>query len=396
MHSSTSNSDFDLNATNEIPQHAAGNYLEFARVIPDVPWKGVVAATALLTLAATAAWEINARTNGYAPSLNDTPDLWAEQRAKVRPDSLVLVGTSRMLFNADLDVLEQAFGRRPVQLALAGSSPFPVLADLAQDASFRGTLILDIVPAMFLAPAGSPPMAVSQKALRRRDEWNYAQKWSHRLGMELEEHVAFLKQEDLALNQLLKQIPVPDRANAQVGPPLPPYFYTVDRDRRGRMVDQAAIIGSPLQQRVAHGWLPLFTMPPPPSFIPADKFGEMMGRAIEQRFKDTAQHIATLRARGVKVVFVRMPVSGPLVDKEETIVPLAAGWGRLVQENGVPAINFADHPELNSFTLPEWSHLSAPDSVEFTKRLVPHLQRALSGADAGATATGPRPQPSSG
>lgn len=379
MHSSTSNSDFD-----------------FARVVPDVPWQAVVAAVALLTLAATAAWEIRARTAGYAPSLNDTPDLWAEQRAKVQPDSMVLVGTSRMLFNADLDVLEQAFGRRPVQLALAGSSPFPVLADLAADRNFHGTVILDIVPAMFLAPAGSPPMAVSQKALRRRDEWNLAQKWSHRLGLLLEEHVAFLKQEDLTLGQMLKRLPIPNRAHAHIGPDLPPYFYTVDRDRRGRMFEQAAVIGSPLQQRVANGWLPLFTLPPPPSFIPVEQFQQMMGRAIEQRFQDTAKHIATLRARGVKVVFVRMPVQGPLVQKEEAIVPLAYGWGRLVQENGVPAINFADHPELSSFTLPEWSHLSAPDSVEFTKRLVPHLQRALHGHGETATAATVRPQPVSG
>jgi hypothetical protein len=367
MHSSTSNSD-----------------LEFTRVVPALPWKGILTTVALLSLAATTAWEIHARTNGYAPSLNDTPDLWAQQRAKVKADSLVLVGTSRMLFNADLDEIEQGLGQRPIQLALAGSSPFPILADLAKDENFRGTIILDIVPGMFLAPAG-PPMEVSQKALKRRDEWNYSQKWGHQLGMVLEQQLAFLKQEDLTLKQLFKKLPIPDRANAQVGPPLPPYFYTVDRDRRGRMVAQAAIIGSPLQQRVAHGWLPLFTLPPPPSFIPAEKFQAMMGQAIEKRFKDTVRHIAALKARGVKIVFVRMPVSGPLVDKEEAIVPLAAGWGRLVRENGVPAINFSDHPELSSFELPEWSHLSAPDSVEFTRRLVPHLQRALNAPVAVAT-----------
>jgi hypothetical protein len=370
--------------------------LDFTRVVPDHPWKSLLAATALLTLATTVAWELGARAHGYGPSLNDTPDLWAEQRTKVQPDSLVLIGTSRMLFNADLDVLEQAFGRRPIQLALAGSSPFPVLEDLARDESFRGTLIVDIVPGMFLAPPGSPPMAVAQKALRRRDEWNYSQKWSHRLGMLLEERLAFLKQEDLTLKQLLARVPIPDRPGALVAPKLPPYFYTVDRDRRARMFAEAAVIGSPLQQEVALGWLPLFTLPPPPSFIPPEQFGAMMGRAVEQRFADTRRHIQTLRARGVKVVFVRMPVQGPLVDKEEAIVPVAAGWGRLVQENGVPAINFADHPELDAFILPEWSHLSAPDSVEFTKRLVPHLQRALGQPNPAATAHSVPPALTSG
>ena len=42
-----------------------------------------------------------------------------------------------------------------------------------------------------------------------------------------------------------------------------------------------------------------------------------------------------------------------------------------------PGIWCDDIPELASFECPEWSHLSAPDSVEFTKRLVPHLQRVI-------------------
>jgi hypothetical protein len=358
MHSSTSNSDRHSNLAHSRRPHtwpktahpATPADYDFARAVPQVPWKAVLASVVVLTVAAAIGWEFHARSQGYRPSLNDTPDLWAQTREKVQPNSLVLVGTSRILFNADLDVLEKTFGQGPVQLALAGSSPYPVLEDLAKDESFHGTVIVDIVPAMFLAPAG-PPMEVSLKALHRKRDWNLAQRWSHQLGMLLEEHVASLKQEDLTLGQMLKRLPIPDRADAALGPALPPYFYTVDRDRRGRMFEQAAIVGSPLQQRVAHGWIPLFTMPPPPPFIPADKFGEMMGKAIEQRFKDTQKHVAALRARGARVVFVRMPVDPILAEREEKIVPLAAGWGRLVAENGVPAINFADHPELAEFKL---------------------------------------------
>jgi hypothetical protein len=42
-----------------------------------------------------------------------------------------------------------------------------------------------------------------------------------------------------------------------------------------------------------------------------------------------------------------------------------------------PGIYYSDFPELSGFNCPEWSHLSAGDSVEFTKRLVPHLREAL-------------------
>lgn len=349
---------------------------EFSRPIPQLPWRRVLATVAILALVATAAWEWHVRSLGYAPSLNDTPDLWAEKRNEVKPDSLVLIGTSRMLFDIDLDEVEKAFGQRPIQLSLAGSSPFPILENLARDESFRGTLILDIVPAMFLAPGG-PPVEVSQKALQRYGNWTYAQRWGHELGVMLERRFAFLRNEDLTLSQLLARIQLPERANFHAPPALPPYFYTIDRDRRARMTPEAATLGHPLQQRIVNGWLPLFSPPPPPSFIPAEKFNEMIGRAIEARFAQTARHVDAIRARGGKVIFVRLPVQGPLVEREEMLAPLAHTWDRLVRENGVAAINFSDHPELSDFVLPEWSHLSAPDSVEFTKRLVPHLQDAV-------------------
>jgi hypothetical protein len=358
MHSSTSNSDF-------------------VRTIPDVPWRGLLAAVVVLSAAATAAWEFQARKAGYEPTLNDTPDLWAETRSTVKPDSLVLLGTSRMLFDIDLAVLEQGLGKRPTQLAIVGSSPYPILADLAADETFHGTVLLDIVPAMYLAPAG-PPVEASQKALRRYRTWNHAQRWSHRLGVQLESHVAFLKQEDLTLDKLLENLPIPNRANAMIGPAFPPYFYMLDRDRRARMFSEAAIVGTPLQQRVANGWLPLFTIPPPPTFIPLPAFQQMMGQAMEARFSDTAKHVAAIQKRGGKVVFLRLPVTGPLVEREEQLAPRVATWDRLLRENStVPAIHFAEHPDLKSFDCPEWSHLSAADSVEFTRRLVPHLQAAL-------------------
>jgi len=101
-----------------------------------------------------------------------------------------------MLFEIDLDVLESGLGRRPKQLAIVGSSPFPILADLANDESFRGTVMIDVLPAMYFAP-GVPPVEASEKALLRHREQSHAQRWSHHLGRLLESRLAFLQQEDL-------------------------------------------------------------------------------------------------------------------------------------------------------------------------------------------------------
>jgi hypothetical protein len=346
----------------------------FERPVPGQPWRGILLTVGLAVLAATVAWEIRCRAWGYAPTLNDTPDLWAQRRAAVQPDSLVIIGDSRPHFDLDLDQLEQGLGRRPVQLALDGSCAYPILADLANDERFHGTILCSLVPAMFLAPGG-PLVETAEKALKRYHQQTVAQRASHELGMLAEEHIAFLKQEELTLDAWLGRIPLPPRAGTG-HPPFPPYFNWLDRERRARMIDACAQPGW-LQERIKHGWIPLFTPPPPPGYIPREAFLAGMNQAIEGRFRDTAAAVAKLRARGGKVVFVRFPFGGDLKQLEDRATPRAGPWTRFLKDTGAPGIYFEDFPELASFTCPEWSHLSAADSVEFTKRLVPHLQKAL-------------------
>lgn len=348
---------------------------DFARPIPALPWRGITVIVALIVIAAAAAWELYVRSIGYAPTLNDTNDLWVQARRTVTPESVVIVGDSRPLFDLDLDELEKGLGKRPVQLSIVGSCAFPILASLADDEKFHGTIICSIVPGMFFAPGG-PLLDASEKALKRYRDQTLAQRASHHLGMFLEERVAFLKQEDLTLEQLLKRLPIPNRPNAQVGPKFPPYFQTVDRERRARMTEKCAQPGE-LQTRIQQIWLPLFTPPPPPSYVPREVFGENMGKAINARFTDTAKAVEKLRARGGKIVFVRFPNNGELKALEDRLNPRARDWERLLGDTKAPGIYFEDYAELNSFTCPEWSHLSAGDSVEFSKRLVPHLRAAL-------------------
>ncbi len=347
----------------------------FERPIPALPWRGITVIVALLVVAAAAAWEFYVRSIGYAPCLNDTDDLWVQARRTVKPESVVIIGDSRPLFDLDLDELEKTFGKRPVQLAIAGTCAYPILSNLVNDEQFHGTIICSIVPGMFLAPGG-PLVENSEKALKRYRNQTIAQRASHHLGMFLEEHIAFLKQEDLTLEQLLSRLPIANRPYAQVPPMFPPYFQTSDRDRRTRMIEKCARPGE-LQSRIQQIWLPLFTPPPPPSYVPKEIFFENMHKAIEARFTDTVKAVEKLRSRGGKIVFVRFPHTGELKALEDRLNPRERDWERLIRETKVPGIYFQDYPELASFDCPEWSHLSAGDSVEFTKRLAPHLQSAL-------------------
>lgn len=348
----------------------------FERPVPQMPWNRMALLAYLLVAVATVAWEIRVRSMGYAPTLNDTNDLWVDRREAVRPDSLVIIGDSRPLFDIDLDALEAGIGKRPVQLSIAGSGAYPILADLAADESFKGDVVVGLVPIMYLAPGG-PLVATSEGALRRRTARSPSQRFSHHVAMFFEERLAFLKQEDLTLVNLLMDLQIPNRPGSLVPPRFPPYFQTVDRERRTRMTDECARDGSALQLAVEQSWLRLFVPPPPPTWAPKEAFMEDMRKGTEARYAQTAEAVKKIRDRGGRVVFVRFPHTEWLKELEDHATPRAETWDRMLRETGAPGIHFEDHPELAGFHCPEWSHLSAPDSVEFSKRIAPHLKRAF-------------------
>ena len=353
-----------------------GPPLEFERPIPTAPWRGIMVGITVVVIVASTIWELYVRSIGYGPTLNDNEDLWALRRRAVQPESIVIIGDSRGFFDTDLDEIQRGLGKRPIQLASGGMCGFPVLDDLAKDETFHGTIICAVVPRLFFAPPGSFPFERGEKAVKRFHSQTPAQRASQYLAFPLEEHVAFLKQDDLTLDAFLRKLPIPNRPGAQVPPTFPPYFQTVDRERRARMIPQCEDPNGPLARKIQQIWLPLF-QPPPPPFIPIDVFMAQMKKAIEQRFQDITAAVHKIRGRGGKIVFVRFPHSGGLKEIEDRDTPRAQTWDPLLKMTGAPGIYYSDFPELAGFTCPEWSHLTAGDSVEFTKRLVPHLRRAL-------------------
>jgi transposase len=354
-----------------------GPPLEFERPIPPAPWRGITVVVTVIVIAATTAWELYSRSLGYSPTLNDNEDLWAAARRRVQPESIVIVGDSRAWFDLDLDEMQRGLGKRPVQLAMAGSTAWPVLADLANDKNFHGTIICSFVPSLFFAPPGTPPMIRAEKGVKRFHNQTPAQRASESLAMPLEEHVAFLKPDDLSLEALLNDLPIPNRRGALVPPSFPPYFQTEDRERRARMWEKCAEPGSELAKKIQQIWLPLFTPPPPPTYVPKEVFFAEMDRGIKKRFADVQAAVEKIRSRGGRTVFVRLPHSGGLKELEDRDTPRARTWDPILKITGAPGIYYSDFSELAGFSCPEWSHLSAGDSVEFTKRLVPHLRTAL-------------------
>jgi hypothetical protein len=335
----------------------------------------------VILVVALGAWEVQVRSEGYAPTLNESSDLWALARSRVTddPDQTVVVGSSRIQFDFDLATWAAATGGRlPVQLAIPGTNPVGLLEDVAAT-GFRGNLILGVAPGLWFVPQG-PPVEHAVKAVGRYHNWSPSQKVGLRLGMLLQRRLALINSGDLTLAALLGRIRLQERPGVvtNLPPVLPPNFASPDVHRQARMWSRCDF-GSPLALKIQQIWLPLFTPPPPPPHLSPEEFQGMLAANTEATLARVKTAVAAIRGRGGRVVFVRPPSVGPLRELERKYSPRAGFWDRLLAETGAPGIHFEDYPELAGFDCPEWSHLTAADAVRFTEAVTPLLAAALAG-----------------
>lgn len=327
-----------------------------------------------LTAALTAAWELWLRGRGFGPSLDDNPDLWADARRRVddavaageRP--MVLIGDSRMLFDADLDELERGLGKRPIQLSTVGTNPLVLLEDLADDEDFDGVVISHVHPGLYFAPPGAAEVFV-RRNLERYHKGTVAQRVGAVLWRPLDARLALLNQEELNLRNLIDRLRVPQREG--VDDDFLPYLYVIDGERRARLWHRVETDHA-LRDGIRAVWMH-FPSPPPfsPFRVMAQDVGRLRTLARARRAADK------LRSHGGTLIYVAFPASGELGAAEAKNFPREHFWDALLAATGAPGVHWRDHAELGGFECPEWSHLSASDSVTFTQRLVPHLARLM-------------------
>lgn len=353
MHSSTSNSDS--------PPQWPETYWQ--RPIPTAHWRAVGLMTVLIVCLFFAGWEAYWRSQDYGPSFENTADMWAKERAKVGSngkDETVIVGASRILFDLDLDMWQQEFpGPRPIELAVVGTCPLPVLHDIADDESFTGTVLCGVTEVIFFLPPDAPPSVEVAEFVEHYHNWSPASRWGLYLSVPFESAFASLNLEDLSLNALLNRwIPAENRPGTRVYPKLPPYFASMDWDRRNKMWARTET-DPEHQKQVQSVWMPLMKEAPPA--LPEELVGFLMG--------SIAADVAKIQSRGGRVVFIRFPSTDIFLDLEREFRPRELYWDRLLKETGAPGIHFEDYPELSGFDCPEWSHLTRSDSVLFTHGL---------------------------
>lgn len=321
---------------------------------------GIAAIVALAVFATGfVGWELYWRSYGAEPSFANSDGLWAIQRRRIdegeghRP---VIIGDSRLLFDIDLDTWERVAGQRPIQLALEGTSAMFALEDLADDPDFTGQLIVGVAPELFFSGFANRGSVLAYY----KDE-TPSQRITQWLSMRLIEPWFAYYDEDFALFTVLKRQAWPAREGVPSRMRVRK-LASFDTDRNTKLwskVETDAEYRALAKRIWAQGSEP-----------PDAKKRAEMDKAAEKQIAKAVAAVGKLRARGVSVVFIRPPSSGDFLMWENRDLPRANTWDVLLARTGAPGIHFEDHPELQGFELPEWSHLAAADKPRFTEALV--------------------------
>ena len=342
------------------------------REVPVQPWRSILIGAVVLAALGLAGWEWHWRDFGSVPGYRNSDGAWAEQRRRIdngEGDGTVLIGSSRVLFDVQLPVWEKVTGARPIQLALEGTSPIPMLENLAEDPDFTGRLLVGVAPDIFFSG-----FAYRGDVLPYYRKQGPSQRSGHWLSKRLLEPYFAFYDPDFALATVVRRQDWPMRPG------------THKRTRVRKLLVQEVDRNSHMWSKVeldpeyrAHAraiWAEDFGGP-----LPGMETPEARRKSIDEQVAKAQAAIAKLNARGVPVIFLRPPSGGEYYAFEEKYLPRVETWDVLLQRTGVPGIHFMDHPKLQGYELPEWPHLSASEADRFTAELVPLVESAFAAAE---------------
>ncbi len=324
-----------------------------------------------LSVISITTWELYWRSRGKIPDLDDDKNLWAVQRDRLKDLSnkdVVLIGSSRVLYDIELNTWQKETGMRPIQLACAGSSPIPVFHDLVNKTKFNGTILVGVTPGIFFSttfPEASPWKRPLTRVKYYHDR-TYAQRFNHWLSMPLQKNLVFVSRseegwsDDIDLKSLLKSIPSHNRTGK---PPEPPFnaFGYIEEDRNNPMYEKTSS-DTAFASSIQRVWK---------EFISSNKKPPQK----EATTKYFAADAEIFRKRGGNLILLRCPSSGWLKEGEDKFLPRTAFWDYLVQATNARAYYYEDYDQLKNLSCPEWSHLSASDAKIFTTEIVKIMKK---------------------
>jgi len=322
----------------------------------------------VLLLALVASWEWYWRSKGFPVAFNDDNALWAKKRSEVYASpasSTVFIGSSRIKFDLDIPTWEAVTGEKAVQLAMVGTSPRPLLQDLANDEKFKGKLIVDVTEPLFFMRNTARSEKSAREGINYYKKQTPSQRASGVLDRQLESRLVFLEENAFGLNSLLNYMQIPNRQGVFSFPVFPREFEMMTGERQAFMTDKF-LHDTALQHWQTRNWTILGAL---------DKTPAIKGDSLIAVFKELKTAIDKITARGGKVMFVRTPSSGGYIETENAVFPKQDYWDAMLTYTQTDGIHFTDHPETAHFVCPEWSHLATPDVLIYTKEFIKELNQ---------------------
>lgn len=307
-------------------------------------------------------WEFYVRNHDFDTSYDDGPPLWSDKRKMVYEPadrSTVFIGSSRNKFDIDIPTWENLTGEHVIQLACVGSTPIPILQNLANDEKFKGKLVIDVTEVLFFSTSpnnSSTPL----EALKYYKEETPAQLVSFKLDHLLESQFAFLDKDRLSLNAQLKNLRIPNRPGVFEFPIFANGFGRVRFNRQEYMTPKfLSDTNEQNQQRAIWAMFAKMRFEPPAS-----------GKKLDSLLTIVKTCADKIKERGGQIIFVRSPSSGPFLAGENMGFPRDKYWERILTTANCQGIYFADYPAIAHFACPEFSHLSPADAVIYTKNII--------------------------
>lgn len=317
----------------------------------DPAWGRVWRVALVLFLAAGAALEVASRARGFRPTVRDDPATWAAARREVAPDSVVFTGTSRVQAAIDPGAWAAAWdGSRPVQLAVAGDSPLPIVEELAATDAFRGLLVIEVLPRIVFDARDSREI----EARRMLDEHTRtlaspSRRAESRLDILLASGLAF---RSLPPGQLVRRL--------MAAKPRLPYF-SMDASRFLRLDFER----SDLERRRK-------TLIQQIEAFEASSDAER--DAVVDRLLEAE---SALLARGALVVLLRMPRADRVAEIEEQSFPAKRFWDPILARSRSVVIDSEREPDLSTFRCPDGSHLDVREAPAYTRALARVLEHRV-------------------
>ena len=319
-------------------------------------------------------FEIKIQSLGWTPSLSDSQELWSYHRKRASDlgsKAFILVGASRIQLGLDLDEIRKFTNLEPVQLAIDGTTPIPVLESLADDPRINGTIILSITENLiqpdyfqdksyewvrhYNANYGKSGFVEPYKVMNRKIQTYIGSNMVTRLeGAKPYTVISKLAFSHTKGNNYL--VTNHDRSrSADYTMVRMPDFYAA-RVIRHYGMDLTE------NSRDYHEFLDIYT------------------KAINEIMPDSNQYFITgldrllksireIENRGGKVIIVRFPMDKLIWEIDRRKYPREKFWDELAGRHD-KTIHFEDHPMLSKYNLPDGSHLDYRDKKSFTRELM--------------------------